>query len=232
MHSPSPKLYFGLNWSEQLRVAPVIFRRLSEFSSDLAHELRTPISNLLTQTQVVLAQPRGVAEYQDTLASNAEEFQRLARMVSDMLLLAKAEHGLLLPSTEEIVLQTEVSALMDFYEALADEKSVSLHCSGDGRVLGDRLMLRRAISNLDAVQALPLYPLLFDPQTAGGLLAGVPGDKAKRCVEALQQAGYVQAAVIGMVLAPSDAMSPIKVIAGSRGARPDKPVPALMVQAR
>ncbi len=94
------------------------------------------------------------------------------------------------------------------------------------------IRLRRAISNLDAVQALPLYPLLFDPQTAGGLLAGVPGDKAKRCVEALQQAGYVQAAVIGMVLAPSDAMSPIKVIAGSRGARPDKPVPALMVQAR
>lgn len=124
------------------------FRRLSEFSSDLAHELRTPISNLLTQTQVVLAQPRTVEEYQDTLASNAEEFQRLARMVSDMLLLAKAEHGLLLPSTEEIELQKEVLALLDFYEALADEKSVTLHCSGEGRILGDRLMLRRAISNL------------------------------------------------------------------------------------
>lgn len=124
------------------------FRRLSEFSSDLAHELRTPISNLLTQTQVVLAQHRSVEEYQDTLASNAEEFQRLARMVSDMLLLAKAEHGLLLPSTEEIVLQTEASALIDFYEALAEEKSVALRCSGEGKVQGDRLMLRRAISNL------------------------------------------------------------------------------------
>jgi two-component system heavy metal sensor histidine kinase CusS len=124
------------------------FGRLSEFSSDLAHELRTPISNLLTQTQVVLAQHRTVEEYQDTLASNAEEFQRLARMVSDMLLLAKAEHGLLLPCAEEIVLQKEVSALIDFYEALAEEKSVTLVCCGDGRVLGDRLMLRRAISNL------------------------------------------------------------------------------------
>jgi two-component system heavy metal sensor histidine kinase CusS len=110
--------------------------------------LRTPISNLLTQTQVVLAQHRTVEEYQDTLASNAEEFQRLARMVSDMLLLAKAEHGLLLPSTEEIVLQKEVLALLDFYEALAEEQSVTLHCSGEGRILGDRLMLRRAISNL------------------------------------------------------------------------------------
>jgi two-component system, OmpR family, heavy metal sensor histidine kinase CusS len=124
------------------------FQRLSEFSSDLAHELRTPISNLLTQTQVVLAQNRTIPEYQDTLASNAEEFQRLARMVSDMLLLAKAEHGLLLPSKVEIHLRDEVNALIDFYEALADEKSIALLCYGDGVIVGDRLMLRRAISNL------------------------------------------------------------------------------------
>lgn len=124
------------------------FQRLSEFSSDLAHELRTPISNLLTQTQVVLAHSRSVPQYQDTLASNAEEFQRLARMVSDMLLLAKAEHGLLLPSREAIQLQDEVRALVDFYEALADEKAVTVVCVGEGVVQGDRLMLRRAISNL------------------------------------------------------------------------------------
>lgn len=124
------------------------FQRLSEFSSDLAHELRTPISNLLTQTQVVLAQNRTLAEYQDTLASNAEEFQRLGRMVSDMLLLAKAEHGLLLPSKVEIHLRDEVNALIDFYEALAEEKSIALTCHGDGVMVGDRLMLRRAISNL------------------------------------------------------------------------------------
>lgn len=124
------------------------FQRLSEFSSDLAHELRTPISNLLTQTQVALAQPRDAAAYREILASNAEEFQRLARMVSDMLLLAKAEHGLLLPRTEPIDLADEVRALFDFYEALAEEKQIELHCSGTAVLSGDRLMLRRAISNL------------------------------------------------------------------------------------
>lgn len=124
------------------------FQRLSEFSSDLAHELRTPISNLLTQTQVALAQPRDAAAYREILASNAEEFQRLARMVSDMLLLAKAEHGLLLPRTEAIALADEVSALFDFYEALAEEKQIRLSCSGAAVLSGDRLMLRRAISNL------------------------------------------------------------------------------------
>ncbi|MFT7116548.1 MAG: two-component system heavy metal sensor histidine kinase CusS [Rhodoferax sp.] len=124
------------------------FQRLSEFSSDLAHELRTPISNLLTQTQVALIQPRDGATYRDILASNAEEFERLARMVSDMLLLAKAEHGLLLPHAGQIALADEVRALFDFYEALADEKGIQLQLVGAGHVTGDRLMLRRAISNL------------------------------------------------------------------------------------
>lgn len=124
------------------------FQRLSEFSSDLAHELRTPISNLLTQTQVALTQPRDAKFYKEILASNAEEFQRLARMVSDMLLLAKAEHGLLLPSAEKINLADEVHALFDFYEAFADERQILMELSGNAEITGDRLMLRRAISNL------------------------------------------------------------------------------------
>ncbi len=124
------------------------FRRLSEFSSDLAHELRTPITNLMTQTQVALSQPREAGNYRDILASNAEELQRLARMVSDMLYLAKMEHGLDLPNTEAIRIADEVRALFDFYEALAEDKAVRLELQGDGRIQGDRLMLRRALSNL------------------------------------------------------------------------------------
>ncbi|HEY5762638.1 MAG TPA: heavy metal sensor histidine kinase [Rhodocyclaceae bacterium] len=124
------------------------FRRLSEFSSDLAHELRTPISNLLTQTEVSLSQPREAGVYRDILASNSEELQRLARMVADMLFLAKAEHSLVLPTRERVDLGTEVRALFEYYEALADEGGVHLQCTGTGEVVGDRLMIRRAIGNL------------------------------------------------------------------------------------
>ncbi|MBD3894225.1 heavy metal sensor histidine kinase [Hydrogenophaga sp.] len=124
------------------------FLRLSEFSSDLAHELRTPISNLLTQTQVTLGQPREAQVYRDILASNVEELQRLARMVSDMLFLAKTEHGLELPQREQIALADEVQAVFGFYEALAQEKQLQLRLSGQALVYGDRLMLRRAIGNL------------------------------------------------------------------------------------
>ena len=124
------------------------FQRLSDFSSDLAHELRTPISNLMTQTQVTLAQPRDAADYRETLASNAEEFQRLSRMVSDMLLLAKTEHGLALPQRERIALHEQTQALFDFYDVVADERGIELVRHGQAVALGDRLMLRRAISNL------------------------------------------------------------------------------------
>lgn len=124
------------------------FARLSEFSSDLAHELRTPITNLMTQTQVVLSQPRDAARYRDVLASNVEELQRLSRMVSDMLYLAKTEHGITLPNAEPIEVADEVAALFDFYDALAEDKGVRLTLRGRGRITGDRLMLRRALSNL------------------------------------------------------------------------------------
>ena len=133
------------------------FSRLQEFSSDLAHELRTPINNLLTQTQVSLAQKRDASAYQDILASNAEEFQRLARMVSDMLFLAKTEHGIELPNPEAISLEQETRALFDFYDAVADEKRIRLSLAGEAVVMGDRLMVRRAIGNLlsNALQHSP-----------------------------------------------------------------------------
>lgn len=124
------------------------FQRLMDFSSDLAHELRTPLSNLLTQTQVALAQPRSADQYREILASNAEEFERLAKTVSDMLFLAKTENGIDLPHREPIRLHQEVLALFEFYEALADEKNISLTLHGEAEMDGDQLMIRRAISNL------------------------------------------------------------------------------------
>ena len=117
-------------------------------AGSIAHELRTPISNMLTQTQVTLAAQRDNAAYRDILASNAEELQRLARMVAYMLLLAKTERGVDLPHNERFMAAAEVQALLDFYEAVADDKGISLTVQGNGSIEGDRLMFRRALSNL------------------------------------------------------------------------------------
>lgn len=124
------------------------FQRLSNFSSDLAHELRTPVSNLLTETQVTLSRARTAEDYRVVLESNAEEFERLSRTISDMLFLAKSDNGQIIPNRESIDLADEVRNLMEFYNVLAEEKSITLSLEGRGRILGDRLMLRRAVGNL------------------------------------------------------------------------------------
>jgi two-component system heavy metal sensor histidine kinase CusS len=133
------------------------FQRLSDFSSDLAHELRTPVSNLLTQTQVTLSKARTADEYRDVLASNVEEFERLSRMIADMLFLAKSENDLIIPNREPVDLALEVEGLLEYYGVLAEEKQITLGCTGSGVVWGDRLMIRRAISNLlsNAVRHTP-----------------------------------------------------------------------------
>jgi two-component system heavy metal sensor histidine kinase CusS len=125
------------------------FTRLSNFSEDIAHELRTPLANLITQTQVALSRARGQSEYRDLLYSNLEEQERLAKMVNDMLWLAKSDHGLIKPTLVRLSVAEEIQRLFDFFEALADEKQVSLVLDAqDLLVRADRDMLLRAVSNL------------------------------------------------------------------------------------
>jgi two-component system, OmpR family, heavy metal sensor histidine kinase CusS len=124
------------------------FIRLTEFSSDLAHELRTPVSTLLTQTQVALSRSRNGPEYRDVLASNADELQRLGKIISDMLFLAKQGENQVLPSTETYSARPEVQALCEFYEPLLTDQNLSSVILGDCTLKGDRLMIRRAIANL------------------------------------------------------------------------------------
>jgi two-component system, OmpR family, heavy metal sensor histidine kinase CusS len=124
------------------------FELLSDFSSDIAHELRTPINNMMVQTQVILSRDRDPVEYRTNLQSNLEELERLSRMVSDMLFLAKADISQVVPKREKIDLHEEMTRLFDFYEALASERQVQLVLSGDAGFFGDRLMIQRALSNL------------------------------------------------------------------------------------
>lgn len=124
------------------------FRRLSEFSSDLAHEMRTPVSNLMTQTEVALSRTRSADEYREVLHSSLEEYGRLARMISDMLFLAKADNRVIVPQDEPVALAVETRELFDFYGALAEERGIRLEVVGGASIRAERLMIRRAISNL------------------------------------------------------------------------------------
>ncbi len=134
------------------------FERLSEFSSDIAHELRTPIGNMMTQTQVMLAKPRSEQEYRDILESNAEELSRLTKTISDMLYLAKSEHNLLMKNNEPIDLKLLLGDLAEYYELAGDEKSLTITCFGEGQVVGDRNMLKRAFRQFALQRGAPQLP--------------------------------------------------------------------------
>jgi two-component system heavy metal sensor histidine kinase CusS len=97
---------------------------------------------------VALGRARSPDEYREVLASNAEEYERLARMIGDMLFLAQADNGLIVPRREPVDLAKQVAELFDFFDALAEEKALRLSLTGSGQVSGDKLMLRRALANL------------------------------------------------------------------------------------
>jgi len=78
--------------------------------------------------------------------------------------------------------------------------------------------LRRALRNLESAAAHPLYPLLFDPQTSGGLLASVPAARAEACLAELREAGYDRAALIGAVLERGEDPEPIRLVVSRRAA--------------
>jgi two-component system heavy metal sensor histidine kinase CusS len=133
------------------------FEKLSRFSADLAHELRTPITNLMGEAEVVLAKERPVEEYRQVLESSMEEFRRLSRLISRMLFVARAED----PSADikPVPIDTEqlLQEVLAFYEALAEEQGLTLTGEASGIIHGDPEMLRQALANLisNAFEATP-----------------------------------------------------------------------------
>jgi two-component system, OmpR family, heavy metal sensor histidine kinase CusS len=124
------------------------FVRLSQFSADLAHELRTPINNLMGETEVALARSRTAEEYRQVLESSHEEQARLARMVDSLLLLARADSAAEAIDRKTLPARKEIQAVCDFYFAAAEEQGIQLGCLGEGTVFADSVLLRRVLSNL------------------------------------------------------------------------------------
>ena len=124
------------------------FTQLSRFSADLAHELRTPIANMLGEAQVALTRDRTAPEYREVIESTVAECERLSRIADNLLFLARAE------STREKINRTKFDAraavekITAFYQTIAEERNVTLACAGNGDVNADSLLFTRAVSNL------------------------------------------------------------------------------------
>jgi two-component system heavy metal sensor histidine kinase CusS len=133
------------------------FTQLSQFSSDLAHELRTPINNLMGEAEVTLTRARTPYEYRQTLESSLEEYAKLSRMIENLLFLARAENPETYIGRSPFDPGKEIEAVREFYDALVDEQGVEVICRGNGLLNADPILFRRALSNLlsNALQYTP-----------------------------------------------------------------------------
>ena len=124
------------------------FAQLSRFSEDLAHEMRTPLSNLMGHTQQTLRHSRSIEDYQNLLVSNQEEYERLARMIDSMLFLARTEQSDAAVKAVQIDLHELIEQLCDYFEGVAQEREVGLINQAHDQLLADPGLVRRALANL------------------------------------------------------------------------------------
>ncbi len=118
------------------------------FNADVAHELRTPLANLIASAEVELARPRAPEDLQSLLVSNLEEIRRLSGIVADMLFLSRADRGESLRSRKPARLSEQAWAVLEFHEALLEEAGLRATVVGEATAAVDVPLMRRALSNL------------------------------------------------------------------------------------
>ena len=126
------------------------YQQLEGFNADVAHELRTPLANMIGGTQVALSRPRSASEFQETLQSNLEELERLRSIVNDMLFLARADQGEAATGLTAADVAHEVEMTIEFFEPLLDETGTTVAIEGELRAQATMniALFRRALSNL------------------------------------------------------------------------------------
>jgi two-component system, OmpR family, heavy metal sensor histidine kinase CusS len=124
------------------------FERLSSFSADLAHELRTPIQNLRGEAEVALTRTRTASEYREVIELSIEEYEGLASMIDSLLFLARAENAETPLNRLTFNVGPEIDTILDFYDAAAREQNITLSRQGDADLDADPMLVRRAVNNL------------------------------------------------------------------------------------
>ncbi len=133
------------------------FTRLSQFSADLAHELRTPLANIRGEAEVALTRPRSPNEYEAVIESSVAECARLSGIIDNLLFLARAEAAESKVQRSLFDGRSAIERIATYNEAIAEERQLTITCRGDGEVYADPILFGRAVSNLvdNAVRFTP-----------------------------------------------------------------------------
>jgi two-component system heavy metal sensor histidine kinase CusS len=147
---PSELASLAGTFNQMLERLEESFERISRFSADIAHDLRTPVNNIRGEAEVALARARTVDEYRDVLESSLEEAVRLSELIGDLLFLARAESPLTELHREKVNIGELLTTVRDYYEASATDAAISLVVNGAEPLNAelDRALMLRAVSNL------------------------------------------------------------------------------------
>jgi heavy metal sensor kinase len=126
------------------------FLQVRQFSADASHELQTPLTILKGELEVALRSPRSPEEYRQVLTSGLEEIDRIIRLVEGLLLLSRADSGVLRMDHQPVALEDLLKEVYDHIRVLAEKQSIDISL---GPVLpvavhGDYEHLRRLVLNL------------------------------------------------------------------------------------
>ncbi|MGK2897902.1 MAG: heavy metal sensor histidine kinase [Burkholderiaceae bacterium] len=152
--TPTELVESTLAFNRMLDRLDAAFKRLSAFSSDLAHDLRTPINNLLGEAQVALAKPRSADEYRAVLESAVEDHERMSRLIENMLFLARADDPQAAINRRWVDVQPMLERGRGYFELLAEDLGVTLAIEMQGaepawqQVWADETLFMRAFGNL------------------------------------------------------------------------------------
>jgi two-component system, OmpR family, heavy metal sensor histidine kinase CusS len=138
----------AIAFDEMLKRLDDSFTRLSQFSADLAHELRTPIANMMGEAQVALTRDRNAAEYRETIESTVAECERLSRIVDNLLFVARVDAASEPITRKWFDARAAVEKIAAFYQMVADDHDVTINCSGDGQIYADPDLFERVVGNL------------------------------------------------------------------------------------
>jgi two-component system, OmpR family, heavy metal sensor histidine kinase CusS len=147
------------NWPRELQPLAVAFdhmlkrlddsfTRLSQFSADLAHELRTPVANMMGEAQVALTRDRTAAEYRETIESTVGECERLSRIVDNLLFVARVDAAREPIARKRLDARAAVEKIAAFYQTVAEDHHVTITCSGEGDIYADPDLFERVLGNL------------------------------------------------------------------------------------
>lgn len=124
------------------------YAHMEAFNVDVAHELNTPLANIIGTCEVALRRPRTAEELHEVLSSSLEELRRIAGIVADMLFLSHAERGARARRSRPISLAALTAEVIEYHEAALEEAELRAEVVGDASACVDTGLFRRALSNL------------------------------------------------------------------------------------